>query len=371
MAITPTEATGTGVSDAHVSGEQLVSSLTRFSFVPTEYGQYVTDTATAAGALRTTPQAIARLATAGLPHRSSPDGPLFDYDDLMNVGMFSRSGQTIPELGLRYLMRFAAGRAESWFSKRRWRVTVRPRTRITADATESSGASPEVRVRVPLSGPGVEVELLTPESPSTASHFTEVEGGFTCTVGLAGVRQHVADTNVTAVWQETLAPLIDGSVTYQTVSEAMRLRHEQAWQAGAADCVVASRILRDRLAAQGIPAVVRRGFLLGVFGSDHAWCEAQVSGSTWHLDPIFAFVATTGSRARGVRISPEFAQACFGSRFNRLLPCYGEDGAPMVTIDGRPAPYWSLSGVSASPIASQQAVPSALTETETSCPTTP
>src|SRR5262249_23460790 len=69
-----------------------------------------------------------------------------------------------------------------------------------------------------------------------------------------------------------------------------------------------------------------------------------------HLDAVFAFIASGGGRDRNLALdSPEFAAACFGSRFNRLLPCVGEDAAPLVYFGEAPAPLWALAGVSASP----------------------
>ncbi|MEV7414894.1 hypothetical protein [Streptomyces sp. NPDC089919] len=330
--------------------DALVGALGRFRTVPRDIGRYDTDAATAAQALRAAPGQVDLLAAEGLPHVVDPErGPLFDYDDLMNVGMFCGTGQTVPELGLRFLMRFAAAPRSSWYAPREWEVGVYPaRTAggdpVGAEAALAAGAGlPEVTVRVPdLSAPGVE---LVGGGPFEGALRT---GGYEAAVRLTGADQNVRDPRIHAAWNEVVEGLASRRVVYQTVPEPLRADHHRAWELGVADCVVASRLLADRLRAQGLEATARRGYLLGLFGSDHAWCDVVEDGVHKSLDPVFAFVATVGDE-RGVARSPEFAAACFGSRFNRLLPCVTDSAEPLVYFDGEPAPYWAMVGVGARP----------------------
>ncbi|MGW6948092.1 hypothetical protein [Streptomyces xanthophaeus] len=328
--------------------EALLGALGRFTAVPRDIGRYDTDARTAAQALRAAPEQVARLADAGLAHvNDSERGPLFDYDDLMNVGMFCGTGQTVPELGLRFLMRFAAASRSSWFAPREWEIGVHPSRTAGGEGaagTQASGAGlPEVTVRVPdLSAPGVELLSEQPfDDPLRA-------GGYEATVRLTGADQSVRDPRIREAWDEVVEGLASRRVTYQTVPEPLRADHHRAWELGVADCVVASRLLADRLRAAGLEATARRGYLLGLFGSDHAWCDVVEDGVHKSLDPVFAFVATVGDE-RGVAESPEFAAACFGSRFNRLLPCRTDSAEPLVYFDGEPAPYWAMVGVGARP----------------------
>lgn len=328
--------------------EALLGALGRFTVVPSDIGRYDTDAATAAQALRAAPQQVIRLAAEGLPHVADPArGPLFDYDDLMNVGMFCGTGQTVPELGLRFLMRFAASSRASWYTAREWEIGVYPSRTAGGESSgtvpEGAARLPEVTVRVPdLSAPGV--ELVSKED------FTDPlrVGGYEATVRLTGADHGVRDPRIHAAWNEVVEGLASRRVTYQTVPEPLRADHHRAWELGIADCVVASRLLADRLRAAGLEATARRGYLLGLFGSDHAWCDVVEDGVHKSLDPVFAFVATVGDE-RGVAESPEFAASCFGSRFNRLLPCRTDSAEPLVYFDGEPAPYWAMVGVSARP----------------------
>ncbi|MFF3405298.1 hypothetical protein ACFYW8_03605 [Streptomyces sp. NPDC002742] len=324
--------------------DALLGALGRFTAVPRHIGRYDTDVKTAAQALRAHPAQVVGLADEGLPHLVDPErGPLFDYDDLMNVGMFCGTGQTVPELGLRFLMRFAASPRASWYAPREWEIGVHPSRTAGGVPAGALAHLPDVSVRVPdLSAPGV--ELLSPGSfddPLRAS-------GYEATIRLTGADQTVRDPRIHAAWNEVVDELASHRVTYQTVPEALRADHHRAWELGIADCVVASRLLADRLRAAGLEATARRGYLLGLFGSDHAWCDVVEDGAHKSLDPVFAFVATVGDE-RGVARSPEFAAACFGSRFNRLLPCRTDSAQPLVYFDGEPAPYWAMVGVGARP----------------------
>lgn len=323
----------------------LTGAVGRFTTVPPEVACYDTDVTTASRSLSADAELIRALAGAGLPHVDDPErGPLFDHTDVMNVGFFCRTGETIPELGLRFLLRFASGPADSWYAARQWRVRVRPVGRISDDA---DGGGPDVAVRVPdLDAPGVEhIETgrARPAGPITSQDTQEF------VVRLTGAPRRIADPRVRPVWDEIVGALGSGEVRYQTVPEALRVQPLRAWRMGIADCVVASRVLAARLADLGLRTRVRRGYLLGLFGSDHAWCELREDGVYKSLDPVFAFIAQIGDEAKSISRSPEFAEACFGSRFNRLLPCVGEKGDPLIYFDGAPAPHWAMAGVSARP----------------------
>ena len=146
------------------TADALTGALGRFTPVPADLGRYDTDADTAARALRADSAQMVRLAENGLPHRMDTErGPLFDYDDVMNVGMFCGTGQTVPELGLRFLMRFAASARPTWFEPRTWQVGVHP-SRTAGGASAGPDASlPEVTVRVP-DGTAPGLELLDPAS---------------------------------------------------------------------------------------------------------------------------------------------------------------------------------------------------------------
>jgi hypothetical protein len=207
-----------------------------------------------------------------------------------------------------------------------------------------------VRVRVPdLCADGVDqVPGAGPELAPPAGD-APVAGGYRVAVRLTGAPGGVRDPLIRALFDETVADLTSGRVVYQSVPEPLRARPETAWRLGMADCVVAARVLAGRARGLGLPARARRGYLLGLVGSDHAWCEVYEDGVWRPLDAVFAFVAAGGGGRDLAAKAPGFAGACCGGRFNRLLPCVADNAAPLVYVGDEAPPPWSLAGVSAQP----------------------
>ena len=331
----------------------LAGALERFKFVPADVASYDTDAVGVARALRVGPDEVADLARAGLPCLDDPDrGPLFDYDDVMNVGKFSGTGITGPELALRFLMRFSAMPPETWHSPRQWLVTV------TASGPDGPGG-PDMQClpagQVSLRGadftaPGIRRLAHQPAPGFMAPTGEEFQSQpFQAAVRITGAAHVIADPRVRPVFDEVVQPLVDQDVVFQSVAEPLRTDHNRAWCMGIADCMVASKVLADRLGDLGLPARVRRGYQLGLYASDHAWCELFEDGEYKPLDPLYSYLGRVGAADIGLTPSSSFAAASFGGRFNRLLPFLGKDAEPLVYIGGRPAAYWALAGVSARP----------------------
>lgn len=302
---------------------------------PSDVAIYDTDPETAAQHLRLDAGDLVELAGRGLPHERGGGGePLFDYTDLTNLALERGHGQTVPELARRFLMRFAGSPAETWFEPRTWRVAVRP------PALNRGG-----------NGEPVEMLIAAPDGEADGVEVLEFDGdegdrggGYTAVVRLSGERDEPTSEAVGAIYDEVADALISGTVRYQNVAPLLRRDPNRAWDAGVADCEVASRLIAERLTAAGHEARVRRGFLLGLMGSDHTWCEVHEDGRWKTLDPVFAFL---GHRDGAV----DFAAACRGSRFNRLLPCRVKQGEPILTRgDGSLAPLWYFAAVSARPL---------------------
>lgn len=256
---------------------------------------------------------------------------LFDYTDVVNAALHSGTGKTLPELGRRLLMRFAAGESHSWFSALDWTVTVR---QVPADEL--------FRVAVPdLDADGVEVvDDPAAEGVGPTTSRGHQAGSYTARVRLAGERFAIADRRVRAAFDEVMAALDSGAVHYQAIAEPLRRDHQRAWSLGVADCVVSGKVLADLLRDKGLRARARRGYLLGLVGNDHGWCEVLLDGQWRGLDPLFAYLAAAHGRDGGA----EFRDACLGSRFNRLLPCAVDDSESLfLRLDGSPAPTWAFS----------------------------
>lgn len=293
--------------------------------VPADAARYTADLSFAARHLRCDADWLGLLAR-DLPCEQDPEkGPRYDYTDLINAVTFSGSGTTYPELAFRFQVKFATESEAAWHERRTWRLSVR-----TPHDEDGAGTGGYRFVPLDPGAPGVTVHDEAP-----------VEDGFDATVTLDGEALPVRDRLALAVWSAQQDQFASGEVTYQTVAEPLRADAERAWALGMADCVVASKCLAARLRAVGLEARARRGYLLSLVGSEHAWCEVHEGGRWRPMDPVFAF-ATSG-RGTDPRFldRPAFSRACRGTRFNRLVPCLTEDAGPLAFDGGAPAPPWA------------------------------
>jgi transglutaminase-like putative cysteine protease len=312
--------------------------------VPADAARYTADLPFAARLLRCEEQWLARLVRA-LPCETDPErGPLYEYVDLVNAVTFSGSGRTYPELAFRFQVKFATEPERSWYEQRTWRLAVH------TPADGSGGTGPYRFAPLDPDAPGVVVHEAVREHASGGESGHELgyelvreqaEDGFAVTVTLDGARLPVHDSLALAAWAAQQGEFARGEVTYQTVAEPLRTDAERAWELGMADCVVASKVLAARLRAAGLEARARRGYLLGLVGSEHAWCELYEDGRWRPLDPVFAFATSgLGTDPRFLDL-PAFARACRGGRFNRLVPCLVQDAGPLAHDGARPAPAWA------------------------------
>jgi hypothetical protein len=322
--------------------ERLAAAVGTFVTVPPDVARYEIDVVAAAPAVRLSPAELEELATAGLPCRRDPRrGLLFDYDDLMNAVMFSGSGRSFPELAMRFQVRFAHSAESAWYESQTWLVTVR-------NPAPPPGGLPEAATRQYLLP---EPDLAAPGVRLAPGHQVERgPDGYAAAVTLTGAANRIRDPRARRLWAELLHELTSGSVNFQSVPEPLRADPERAWQLGMADCMVAGNVLAGRLRQLGLEARTRRGYLLGLLGSEHGWCELAEDGCWKPLDLVFAFAAH-GGRNRQYPVAPGFASACAGGRFNRLLPCVGDGTMPLVWCDGRPANPWEPARVSVKPLA--------------------
>jgi transglutaminase-like putative cysteine protease len=323
-------------------------ATTGFRPVPQDLARYDTDVADAAVHLGIAAELLTGLAESGLPHvRDAGRGVLFDYTDLTNAALLSGSATSVPEMAWRFLLRFGQSSADTWFRPQAWNVTVQPPT-MTGPVARELG---ELRLAVPDAGaPGTELLHVLGASDGSQQDGTELAaegyqgGGYRIVVRLTGAEDGVRDPRIRSAYDAVLDALDSGAVTYQAVAEALRADQDRAWTLGMADCVVASRRITAQLRAAGLNARTRRGYILGLVGGDHTWCEVEEDGRWKVLDPVFSYLV---GRAGG---SDEFREACRGSRFNRLLPCAVDEAAPLIVrADGEPVPLWALAGVSARP----------------------
>ncbi|MFE6778329.1 transglutaminase domain-containing protein [Streptomyces sp. NPDC057702] len=239
------------------------------------------------------------LVAAGLPAEPGPQGPLFDYHDVMNLGLTSGTGRSVAELGERSCMRLATGKPQSWTATRNWRV------RLAA----SVAGSPEAVVAPLPPAPkvlGGELVEWQPEidGPGTAEARLTTQGSVDSprTDAVRDIHDQLLDELATGVYQ------------YGWIPGTLRADPRTALAHRMADCVVSAWLMRERAQEAGLRARTRKGFLLGLIGVEHAWTEVYEEGRWLVLDPVLAYL---GGRQRNT--AAEFADFCRGSVHNRVL----------------------------------------------------
>jgi hypothetical protein len=255
------------------------------------------------------PEALDAVARAGLPRVGDDPvtgGPLYDFHDVVNVGLAAGKGTSVGELGERALLRYARSRPDTWVGPRAW----------TVELTYRCGHGPACaggrwQVAAPALGEfgGRLDALATQVDPSGSA----VDVRVSCTI--SGTRHRVISPVVRDAYADSLDAFRDGRRRYQWLPDALRRTPSRALAWGVADCLVASVALADRLAASGFVTRTRTVTALGLASIDHAWAEVQDTDGLWKpLDPVFAYLA----QRAGPRT--EFAAFCCGSASNRVLP---------------------------------------------------
>jgi len=325
---------------------RLADAVHRLRPVPADFADYSTTPEVAARFLQVAREDVVGLADEGVRHRTGPGGvPLFEFADLYNLAALSGRGRSLFELALRFLMRFAAEPPETWFAPRDWSVKVKPPEGV------------DLLVRLPDADCDAVRELdVAPLDPADgvaagADRVALPRAGLGYRVRLRGRHDTVRAPEVVAAHTEVLDALLAGAVSYQTVPENLRGAAGRAWELGVADCVVVAKVLAERLRAGGFRARARRGYLLGLMGSDHAWAEVWEDGRWKQVDPVAAGLATGRLRDLGFTPHPDFFDACLGSSFNRFLPCRTTEAEPLLTLADGTAPHWVTAAISAGPIA--------------------
>jgi len=274
--------------------------------VPAAFREVSLDLPTAARELGCSPEVLTALVAAGLPAEHGSDGPRFDPHDVMNLGLLSGTGRSSAELGERRLMRLATGTAAEWVIERNWRIAFS----ASCSAAGCTDVARPVRPAPELLGGRLTQWRADLADPSAVQAVLSTRGRLD-TVRTGAVRE---------IYDDLLDALRTGHYRYGWVPRKMSA-DASVDVFGMMNCMVAAASMRDRAAAAGIAARIRRGVLLGFVGVEHAWTEVLEEDRWVALDPVLGLLAgrTPGS-------NPEFADFCRGSLSNRLLTWDG-DGA--------------------------------------------
>ncbi|HEY4027062.1 MAG TPA: hypothetical protein VGO86_11585 [Candidatus Dormibacteraeota bacterium] len=265
---------------------------------------------------------LTALLDRGFPVAAVEGGePRLDLHDVINVGLYSGSGQSVPELAQRALFRFASTDPERWTAPTRWKIAVEHRC-LAGDGGEHAGgwalAEPDPErwggatdewgshegLRLRLDGRG--------DAPERRADSASATG----TVRLEGRVQRVLAPTVIEAFDELVRGIQRDAPRFQWLPDALRADPDGAARLGVTDCAASSLLLERELGRLGFATRTGDGCVLGLVPTPHAWVEVLDDDGVWKaLDPIFAAVA---ARVPGTR--PEFAAFCLGSFSSRVLP---------------------------------------------------
>lgn len=302
------------MTDHTSNRDRWLAALDRLVRVPEPYRRAELDAARARRLLGCTDEVLADLTAAGLSCRD-PDGTArFDYVDLMNLGLLSGTGCSLPELSERQCMRIAAGPPQAWLPERTWRLRLEARCGVDEscpapiDVHRPAGVASDCRNwQVTTTGSGVTVDA---------------------TVTTTGAAGSVHTSAVRDMFTELVGGLTSGGYTYAWLPRQLGLDVDSALANRTLDCVATSLLL-DRWCRQaGVPVRTRTGFLIGMVGVEHAWLEVHEDGRWLPVDPLLAYLAS-----RHPTSHPAFAEFCLGSRSNRVLGWDRPAGAQLADHD--------------------------------------
>lgn len=288
--------------------------------------------AEARATLGCTEDVLAGLIEHGLPVAEVAAGePRLDQHDVINVGLYSGTGRSMPELAQRALLRFAAGDPAGWAAPGRWSIAVEHRCAAAgAPGPEHAGpwtlAEPDpgrwggvIEAWEAREGVRLPAQHGGPALPSP-DHAT-----VTGRVFLVGRTARVSARAVADAFHALVHGIRRGSPRFQWLPAALRADPDAGARLGVIDCGSGSLLLARELRRLGFQAHAREGHVLGLVPTQHAWVEVLDGDGAWKaLDPIFCAIAGRVPSSR-----PEFEEFCLGSFGSWVLPWAVEVGAPI------------------------------------------
>jgi hypothetical protein len=281
-------------------------------FIPAKYSSKTQPESVAQEMLRCQSSDIDRLVDAGLPFQSESGVRHFDANDLYNLGMYSGSGKTQPELAFRLLFRFASRPLDALLRDKPWTF------RVEIECTECAGTAPW-RVEEPdvARFGGTLADVAAPAPGSGTAEYAAV-------VTTTGARTPVVSPTLRRLTREYL----DAGYRWHMIPVPMQADFELVHALGATSCIAASLFLAERFRAAGYEAEAKRGWFCGVLGGaldlPHACVEVtDDDGSLKTVD-----IAKSQLAARLSPDTGEFQELCLGSIYNKVIPSTAFGNAP-------------------------------------------
>ncbi|MET9764382.1 hypothetical protein ABZ016_35875 [Streptomyces sp. NPDC006372] len=292
---------------------------------PDEYVRFDVDREAALGILRCSKDVLDLLVREGLRQRTVGGRMLFDDSDIRNVATNSGLGTSVPELVQRYVFRFVTGDPSGWISPQTWTVRNLAACLESPDCAGDWAFAPLVCEQFG----GRARDTRTVVGAEAAAGGESVDGRvplarFDATVHLTGEVRRIRDPLVREAFRESLDEMLTGRLRYQAMPTALRNDPAAARANGTVNCISVSLHLQQVFTEAGIRSRTRKGYVVGMLGSEHSWVEVLEDGLWKVVDPVYALLGLQQG-------APEdYVEFCLGSILNRLIPCDGPADAETV-----------------------------------------
>jgi len=282
-------------------------------FIPAEYSSLNQPESVAQEMLRCGPAEINRLVAAGLPFEERSGVLHFDLNDLYNLGMYSHTSKTQPELAFRMLFRFTGRPVDELLRTKTWDFQVR------LECADCAGEAPWRLEEPDIARFGGSIENVTAPAPGSSS------AEYTATVTTTGALTPVVSPELRKLTSEYLA----AGYRWQMIPVPMQADYALVHELGATSCIAASLLLAERFRGAGYRAEAKRGWFCGVLGGaldlPHASVEVEDDdGKVKTIDIAKAQLAARLSASTGA-----FQELCLGSIYNKVIPSTASGNADL------------------------------------------
>ncbi|MFE2979029.1 hypothetical protein [Streptomyces sp. NPDC059258] len=293
----------------------LLKALDSLYAMPDDYREFTVERAAALDILRCGERQLDLLVGSGLQCERAGDGLRFDRYDLFNVALGAQSGRSLPEISMRYALRWMQGGPATWTEPLDWAFEVE----LTCPRDGGCGTDPRwqhAQLTPETAGGGLLDWRTEPENLPVRDGWVVHEGpGPVRLTGRLRTRGEALDV-VSPRLREIVADFLAHDYGWARMPEALQADDARVLAAGMAPCITASRFLEREFRAAGYEARTRRGWLLGVLDLAHSWVEVvDDDGIVKCVDIAFRKLTEYAQNPH-----PELIDACVGFRFNRLLP---------------------------------------------------
>jgi Transglutaminase-like superfamily len=301
-----------------------LDALARSYFVPAEFQAHETSRQEALNLLCCGDDVLDQLIEAGLPCSGEPGAELFDWHDLHNLGLYSGSGNSLPERCIRLAMRWMEKPPESWLGSARWDF------RAALGCGRPHRGQPPPRWRIARPAPEVHggeiVGALAASSPDAVIGEGYVEGtgeefALAATIHTRGRSGVIRSRRL----REILSEYAGADYRWVRLPQELQKQPSRVLSQGVSPCISVSLDLAAKCRGEGFAARTRIGWILGLLDLRHAWLEVVDEDGAWKtVDPVFAKLSAFADRPH-----PQFQSSCLGSTINRLLPTANEASDPL------------------------------------------